>query len=151
MATVATIAAAAIGAAGSIGGAAISSHGASQAAKAGRPQPQYIPLPKYASAINHQVARDLALNMGKTPPSFASYVDSGGTLDSGFQDPGLNPRDLRSLGLMYGGRNRGFHPIPLVPGSQAASGQLTPEQATWLRQYLNFNEQRSKHHWGGAK
>lgn len=142
MATAATIAAAAIGAAGSIGGAAISSQGAKSAAAAGAPHPEYVHLPGYAAAINREVARALALNMNKVPPSFAEYVDSGGTATFPWTDPGLSPIDLRRLGLMYGSRKKGFKPVPLVSTEQAASGSLNAEQQAFLNQWL-------KHHGKG--
>lgn len=124
-AAAAAIAAAAIGAAGSIGGAAISAKGAKDAASG---SPYKLPLPKYAQALNQQVAQALALNMGQQPPSFVDYVKSGGMETFPYIDPGISPQNARKLGLITG---RGTD-VPTMSAADAAAGNLNPEQLMFL-------------------
>src|SRR5690242_2030710 len=99
-AAAAGIAAAAIGAAGAIGGSVISSRGAANAAQiAGRGIGTKVPLPGYASAINHEVARGLAENMNAVPPSLDQYVKSGGTALFPWTNPGITPVEGVKLGI----------------------------------------------------
>lgn len=130
----AAIVPAVIGAAGSIGGAAISSSGARDAAAAARPHPQRIPLPKWAQAINSINARALALNAGKVAPSFVDYQQSGGTATFPWQDPGMTPAEAYKLGFINKrGKAKNFLPTGEVPLD------LTPEQllflAAWEKQH----------------
>lgn len=128
MATAAAIAAAAIGAAGSIAGGVISSQGASKAAKAGRSgRGEAIPLPKYAAAINHILARATALNVGAVPPSFADYQASGGTATFPWQDPGITSVEKYKLGLV----DRAGGDVPGGPDSS-----LSPEERLFLAQWF---------------
>src|SRR5580765_4994465 len=125
MATAAAIAAAAIGAAGSIGGGILSSQGAAKAAAAGRPSTHKFPLPKYQQGLESYYTRLLAQNLTNVPPSFGSYVQSGGTETFPINNPGFTPRESRELGIV-GPRGQA---VPFVNPGQ---NQLTPEQALYL-------------------
>ena len=100
---------------------------ASQSGKAagggGAGKPSKVPLPPYASALNKQVARAMALNMGQVAPSFADYVKSGGTATFPFIDPGMTPREREQLGLV-GPSNL---PVPFEPRA-TSTRPLTLEQ-----------------------
>jgi hypothetical protein len=107
----AAVAAAAITAAVAVGTTAYSASQQGAAARGAKGQPSKVPLPPYATALNQDVARVIALNMGQTPPSFAQYVASGGTAKFPFIDPGLSPRQRQQLGLV-GTSNQ---PVPFQP------------------------------------
>jgi len=132
----AVIVAGAIAAAGALAGAGIAAGSANQAAQSAKtagPPGGYrrIPLPGYADAINRIVARGEALNIGKVPPSFDQYVESGGTELFPYTDPGMTPQEVKQLGLVdkYG------KPTPFVSNADAAAGHLNPEQMSFLAQW----------------
>lgn len=123
MAAAATIAAAAIGAAGAIGGGILSSKAAGAAAGGG--SIETIPLPGYASAINHIAARNAVLNQGKVAPSFGEYVSSGGTATFPWESTGLTPNELVQLGFV-GKQGKA------IPFGDPHQKTLTPEQRMFL-------------------
>lgn len=130
-----TIISALIGAAGSIGGSQLQARGQKKAAKAAsrRPTQHQIPLPGRGDAVATLLDQILALNAGRTPPSFGDWVKSGGTETFGLQYPGLTPNMVRQLGLID--RTTGA-PIPWVQPSTAPGG-LNAEQALFLGQQLS--------------
>ncbi|SRR6266852_955586 len=121
----AVIAAAAITAAGSATAATVSSQGAKAAAKAGKGQQHKVPLTPYQNAFERHLYRELALNQNAQPPSFADYIQSGGTATFPITDPGYTPKELRSLG-MVGPRGQ------QIPFGLPSESQLTPQQALYL-------------------
>jgi hypothetical protein len=131
MATAAAIAAAAIGAAGAIGGSVISSQASKSAARAGKPDPHRIPLPPYAGAMNHYMARTLAANIDKVPPSFSDYLNSGGTAKFPFEDPGFTSVEAKKLGLI----DKGGQPVPTLTAADAQNG-LNDDQQDFLARWM---------------
>lgn len=122
---VASVAAAGIGAASSAG-----AFGSGASGKVG--SPKSVPLPPYAAAINRIVARDTAANMNRTPPSFATWLQSGGTADFGMKPTGMTPQEAQDLRLV----DRSGNPIPQFELSQIGQ-PLTQEQKMYLGELRN--------------
>lgn len=103
-------------------------YSASQAGKGGRgaPRTTKVPLPPALAALQHYNARLLALNETAQPPSFGSWLGSGGTEQFPIQDTGFTPMEARHLGLT--GPRGG--PVPFVNRNQG--GTLTPDQQLYL-------------------
>lgn len=95
---------------------------AGKAAKAAG-TPTNVPLPPYAAALNKDIARIYALNMGQMPPSFAQFVSSGGAAKFPFIDPGLDPKQREQLGLI----GPGNQPVPFQ-SRQTSQQPLTMQQ-----------------------
>lgn len=123
----ATIAAAVIGAAGAAG----SGYMASQAARAGAGggvSTTTVPLPGYADALNHYIARITAGNITSVAPTFGEWVASGGRATFPINYTGLTPREAGKLGFVD---PKTGQEIPFVePGVTS----LTPEQVLYLGQ-----------------
>jgi len=123
----ATIAAAVIGAAGAGTGGYFASQGA-KAAAGGGPSVQTVPLPGYADALNHYIARIVAGNLTNRPPSFGEWVASGGQAAFPINYTGLTPREAGKLGFVD---PKTGQEIPFVePGVTS----LTPDQVLYLGQ-----------------
>ena len=125
----ATIAAVAVAAAGAIGSGIAASQGGGAAAKAGRGTPQNVPLPGYAQALNNYVARLVAANATAQPPSFAQYIQSGGTATFPLTNVGLTPAQAAKLGIVDPETGK------QIPYLQHGQSSLTPEQKLYLGQH----------------
>lgn len=124
----ATIAAAVIGAAGTATGGVFAAQGAKAAANAANTTATTVPLPGYADALNHYMARLVAGNATRVAPSFTDWVKSGGTATFNMYDPGLTPREAGKLGFVD---PRTGQEIPFV---DPTTSELTPEQVLYLGQ-----------------
>src|SRR5262249_10235298 len=79
----------------------------------------------WASAFEQDINRLLALNVTAQPPSFATWLQSGGTAGFPIQDPGMTANEQTKLGL----RGAGGMPIPwLNRTTSSAATPLTREQ-----------------------